>query len=251
MAAVDSDTPVAQEEGDSLVSLLEALDQENASLRERLIATGADAAGAGAKLEVALEALSAARKEAEEAALAVRDLGRVCDQERTRAALAEGNEQALRSTLERRTAAAEAATERVAALEAELRSMQAQTDERLNALKTSSARAAKDQVNGERAMRRDEAAALRIERQGRKRAKAALARASHELAGAVADRERLTAELARRDEVVADLKAEREALQAKLGHSRGKLVALRASRSYRLARRLGSLGSIFNLGRGR
>lgn len=123
MATVELDLAFPREDGESLASLLDALDRENAELRDRLVSVGAEAAGSRAALELTRRALDTARNEAREALDSVRELTDERDRERARATVAEGTEQALVAVLDQRVRAIEETEARARALEEELQEL--------------------------------------------------------------------------------------------------------------------------------
>ena len=81
MASVESELARPGDAHESVASLLDALDRENAELRERLVSLGGDAARFRAELKFARRGLEEARTEAQEALTNVRALTEERDRE--------------------------------------------------------------------------------------------------------------------------------------------------------------------------
>lgn len=229
MASAEPEFVPPLEHGESLASLLEALDRENAELRERLVSVGADAARKRAELELTRNALGQARTEAQEALANIRRLAEERDRERSSAMTAQGARDALRAAFEERSRVGSELEARIRELESELHASRQQ--ER-------AAGAQREVVEGQLVLVRDRVTASE-ERAGALEKQLRVAHAG--LAGQCEESERLRTIDRTRKQQLARAKSRSRRFE-------DDLKALRSSRSYRVIRIMWRLKSALLLG---
>lgn len=246
MASVEPDLTFPREDGESLASLLDALDRENAELRDRLVSLGAGAAGNRAELELTRGALETARGESREALDSVRELIDERDRERARATVAEATEQALVAALDQRVRTIEETQARARGLEEELQELREKDAEGSAATETALERL--DAANRRAAAAEDRAGSLEQELRAAE-AEIAVQRAVVErLQGRVEGEERRGEQWRDLLEAAAeDHKREAARLRSKVKKSEGELRELRSSASYRVMKVLWRVKSVLLL----